>query len=174
MIFSDDQIRRMEIDALKLYLRRRLGGYTVAIKDIRPDNLLYRGVRWKERPSRINQLLYPPIGTAALGRVNRAGVSIFYCSRAAAVVFFELHAKQGDLIALSEWAITDPLWMHNLGFHQEALQKLGGPTITIRPQLNDPIPNETAETPGSGANSRLRSQRIFALAQSIDTSNLSP
>ena len=163
MILSDDQIRRMEIDALKRYLRRRLGGYTVAIKNILPDNLLYRGVRWQERPSTTDQLLYPPIGTASLGRVNRAGMSMFYCSRAAAAVFFELHATQGDLIALSEWAITDPLWMHNLGFHQEALQKLGAPTITMRPQLNDPIPNET------GRNARLRRELSLAFTEDIRT-----
>jgi hypothetical protein len=28
--------------------------------------------------------------------------------------FFELHAKPGDLIALCEWVLMEPLWMHKI------------------------------------------------------------
>jgi hypothetical protein len=46
-----------------------------------------------------------------LGRVNRIGKPVFYCSRAAPAVFYELRVKEGDLIALSEWEVAEPLWM---------------------------------------------------------------
>jgi hypothetical protein len=49
---------------------------------------------------------------------------MFYCCVGAFPVFFELHAKPGDLIALSEWALTEPLWMHNLGYHPGSLDKM--------------------------------------------------
>ena len=39
---------------------------------------------------------------------------MFYCCVGAFPVFFEIHAKEGDLVALSEWSFTEPLWMHNL------------------------------------------------------------
>jgi hypothetical protein len=50
---------------------------------------------------------------------------MFYCSAAAAAVFFELRAKKGDRIALSRWDVVEPLWMHNLGYHPVSLQRIG-------------------------------------------------
>jgi hypothetical protein len=35
--------------------------------------------------------------------------------------------------------------MHNLGFHRDALRKLGGPGVPLRVPFVDPIPNETRE-----------------------------
>src|ERR1700730_7451030 len=71
------------IDTLKHFLRNKLGGYIVAIKDIRTNNLLYRGVSCPERPSTIDRVSYPPADKITkLGLVNRIGTSMFYCSAA--------------------------------------------------------------------------------------------
>ena len=82
-LFTDDQIRRNNIDTLKRWLRPKLGGYTVAIKNITTDNVLYRGVPWPERPRRVTDLSYPPVAFARLNRANRAGQPMFYASRGA-------------------------------------------------------------------------------------------
>jgi hypothetical protein len=135
-----EQIRRMEIDAIKLFIRRRIGGYHVAIKDLTTDNLLYRGVPWAERPMKIAQLWHPPAGISGMGRANRPGASMFYCSRGAPPVFYEMRAKVGDRIALSEWAVAQPFLFHFLGFDNELMQAIGAP---LRSQLQSLIPNET-------------------------------
>jgi hypothetical protein len=145
-IFSDDRLQSKDIDTLKRHLRWKLGGYKVMLADIRADNLLYRGVVWKRRPTRVDQVSYPPAEkVATLGRVNRVGKSVFYCSRAAPAVFYELKARRGDLIALSEWGLIEPLWMHNLGYHRDALRKIGTPDLAARPRLTYPIPQEPRE-----------------------------
>jgi hypothetical protein len=63
---------------------------------------------------------------------------------AAPAVFYELSAKQGDFIPPSEWETTEPLWIHNLGFHPEALRKIGAQDQHIvMPHQTNSIPNET-------------------------------
>lgn len=158
-IFTDAQLRTRDIDTLKRFLRYKLGGYRVAIMEFSADNLLYRGVAWSERPSLVSQLSYPPVDRVTEpGRLNRAGHSMFYASRGAPPVFFEMRTKPGDLVALSEWQVTEPLRMHHLGYHEHALRRLGGP---LRPRLVQPIPNETK------ANRRLRQKLSLAFTEDI-------
>jgi hypothetical protein len=163
-LFSDDQLKSKDIDTLKRFLRNRLGGYTVAIKYIEKGNLLFRGVRYQERPSTVDRVSYPPADKITkLGRVNRIGQSIFYCSAAAPAVVFELRAKKGDLIAVSQWEVAEPLWMHNLGYHQDALRRIGTSDIAItqRQALINSIPNESRE------NANLRRQLSSTFTKDI-------
>jgi hypothetical protein len=157
-LFSDIELRNKSIDALKRRLRSKLAGYHVAFKDIKVGNLFYRGVLWRDRPSKI--LSYPPPDKARLNRANRAGHPMFYCSVGAPAVFYELRAKQGDRIALSQWEMAEPVWMHNLGYHEAALAKLGAPDIATRAGTYDLIPNETHK------NAKLR--RLLSLAFTED------
>jgi hypothetical protein len=128
-IFSDDQLRDKDIDTLKRYLRYKLGGYRVALADIRTDNVLYRGVPWQQRLGTIDDVSYPPADRVTkLGRVNRIGKPVFYCSRAAPGVFYELRAKRGDLIALSEWRSPSPSGCTISGITKTHFGGLGHPT----------------------------------------------
>jgi hypothetical protein len=161
-LFSDDQLRDMDIDALKLDLREKLGGYIVAIKDVRAHQLLYRGVICSQRPDNIDRISYPPPEKVIkLGRVNRVNKPMFYCSMAGPGVFFELRARQGDHVALSEWEVMEPLWMHNIGYHQDALRQLGVSDGRMHLRLINPIPGESEE------NAKLRSQLSMAFTEDI-------
>jgi hypothetical protein len=86
---------------------------------------------------------------------------MFFCCVGALPVFYEIHAKAGDLIALSEWAVTEPLWMHNLGYHPDALDRMGAPIPTQRSPLVSPIPNETKH------NQRLRKRMSLAFTKDV-------
>jgi hypothetical protein len=161
-LFTDDQLRRRDLTTLKHWLRSRLGGYVVAIKWIRTDNLLYRGVKCSARPTEVGRISYPPADKVSkYGRVNRVGEAVFYASRGAPAVVYELRAKQGDLIALSEWEVGEPLWMHNLGYHQDALASIGATDMSMRLPLVHSIPNESAE------NARLRRQLSLAFIEDV-------
>jgi len=159
-LFTDAQLRSKDIETLKRWLRVKLGGYTVATNDMSASNIIFRGVPWTEQPSTISDVSYCPAAKVTkLGRVNRVGQSAFYGSLGGPVVFYELRAKQGDCIALSEWQVTEPLWMHNLGYHYSALQRMGTPII--RQRLTNPIPNETKR------NERLREQLSRAFTEDV-------
>jgi hypothetical protein len=161
--FTFEQMRDRPIEALKDYIRRRIGGYRVARKDMPTTNRLYRGVRWNDHPPHlVTEVSYPkPDLIREFGRANRVGQSMFYGCRGAFPVFFELHAKQVDCIALSEWRLTESLWMNNLGYHAEALQRLGAPAPPLRQPLINPIANETPR------NSRIRSRMSLAFTQDV-------
>jgi hypothetical protein len=162
--FTFKQLETMSIDAMKAYLRRRIGGYTVAIKPMQATNKLFRGVLCRERPSSVDRISYPPPHLVLKpGRANRDHSSMFYGCVGAFPIFFEIHAKQGDLIALSEWAVAEPLWMHNLGYHPDALGKLGAPVPAQRSHrlpLVSPIADET--------NYNRRIRRRMSLAFTAD------
>jgi hypothetical protein len=160
-LFSREQIKKRDIDTLKRQLRVKLGGYTVATNPMTTDNVLFRGVKCAERPSKVARISYPPAHCVTEnGRLNRAGVPIFYCSRAAPSVYFEIHAKKGDTIALSKWQVTEPIWMRNLGYHASALQRMGAP-IAPRSRLVNAIPNETK------FNERLRKALSLACTEDV-------
>ncbi len=161
-ILSDDQIKKHDIDTLKRFVRHKLGGYVVATKDIRADNHVYRGVRWQERPTTTDQLSYPPAAAITkLGRTNRIGQPVFYGSAAGPGVFFELRAQPGEMIAFSEWRVTEPLWMRNLGYHDAAMRAMGARPSPQRLHLTNPIKDE------SKANARLRYQLSRAFTEDV-------
>ncbi len=159
--FTREQLLTMAIESQKNYVRRRIGGYRVAVKDMR-TKILYRGRMCNERPETIETVSYPPADKVKkLGRANRVGQSMFYCCVGAFPVFFEIHVKAGDLIALSEWAVTEPLWIHNLGYHPDVLDRIGAPIPAQRSPLISPIPNET------NRNNRLRRRMSAAFTKDV-------
>jgi hypothetical protein len=161
-LFTDAQLQQKDINTLKRYLRYKLGGYRVAFASIRAGNLLYRAVRWNRRPSKVDDVSYPPpANVTKLGRVNREGFPVFYASCAGPGAFYELRAEKSDLIALSEWEVTEPLWMHNLGFHPDALRRMGVSDVLLRSRWHDPIPNERKR------NAKLRRQLSLAFTENI-------
>jgi hypothetical protein len=164
-LFTREELQRKDIDTLKRHLRQKIGGYGVAISNITTANLLYRGVKCDERPTKVSRISYAPAHCITKnGRLNRAGTSMFYCSRGAPAVFFEVHAKQGERIALSKWKITEPLWMHNVGYHADALERMGAP-VGPRAQFVNPIPNETK------FNERLRRALSLAFTENVSEKN---
>ncbi|HTT80843.1 MAG TPA: hypothetical protein VMF86_14300 [Stellaceae bacterium] len=145
-LFTDAQLQRLDIDTLRRMLRAKLGGYVIAVKDIPAHHLFYRGVHCDACPATTRRIFYPPASVVTTcGRVNRAGEPRFYCSVAAPAVFYELHARQGDCLALSTWELMEPLWVHNLGYHPNALLRMGMQRdgIAMRPLVTHSIPNET-------------------------------
>jgi hypothetical protein len=163
-LFSAQQLRRLTIDDLKGRLRNKLGGIVRRVGSINPGNRVFRGVKWDERPNQISQLSYPPIDCSHLGRLTRDGRSMFYSSCAGPGVFYEMRAQPGWRIAFSTWCVTEPLWMHDLGFHPDVLRQLGASAVATRPWMVEPIPNETAH------NRRLRKQVARAFAVDVHAS----
>jgi hypothetical protein len=123
----------MTVDAMKAYIRRRIGGYTGAIGSVRTTNRLYRGRVCMERPCSTADISYPkPEFVKKPGRANRPGTSMFYCYIGDFPVLLELRVKSGDSVALSEWGLTEPLWMHSLGYHPDTLAAMSADSRSAR------------------------------------------
>jgi len=163
-MFSDEQLEKRDIETLKHWLRERLRGYVIAVKPMVPTRPFFHGVKCDERPANICRISFPPQDKVTrYGRVNRCHQSRFYASTVEPVLFYELHAQQGDCIAVSEWELLEPLWMFNLGFHPEALRGLGAQEqdIFLRYPVTHAIPNETRH------NDKLRKQISRAFTEDV-------
>jgi hypothetical protein len=162
--FSEEQLKRLDVDTLRHHLRSKLGAYMIAVKTVPAHHLFYRGVPCERRPDTVRRISYPPPEkVTTCQRLNRPGQPRFYCSVAAPAVFYELHAKQGEFFALSKWELMEPLWAHNLGFHPQALLQLGAQpdSIVMRKPMTHPIPNETKK------NRKLRHQLSRAFTADV-------
>lgn len=114
-----------DIEFLKERLRTIIPGYALNSPIIQKEAMLYRGVKWKDKPQKILDLSYPPEKYVKnLHRAGRPGKSLFYCSLSREAPFFELGVVPGVKIAVSHWQTTAPIVVNNVGYHQEVFGSL--------------------------------------------------
>lgn len=100
-------------------------GYVLNAPQINPGNYLYRAILYREKPTLINQLGYPPANLVTkCGRANSVNQSMFYCSTDKSAPFFELRPKVGDTLAISTWRTKDVLLLNHIGFTKEVTDML--------------------------------------------------
>lgn len=111
----DDEIARL--------IQRLMYGYGLSFPTIKPPLRLYRG-RACTKPKNISELSYPPPNKAPIGRANRAGDPVFYCSTDSYTPSFEAALALGDFYALSCWETTVTLTVNAVGYTRSAFEKL--------------------------------------------------
>jgi hypothetical protein len=84
----------------------------------------YRARKCAEKPTKLEELSYPPVEQALLGRANLPGRQVFYCSANPSAIFFELNTRPGDFITISTWILKDPALLFSIGYDKEALKQL--------------------------------------------------
>jgi hypothetical protein len=81
---------------------------------------LYRGVRIRSGTDILkkqSELTYPPPTVVTkLGRVNRAGQSMFYAANGRHVPFFELNAQPGERMVISQWRNIILIKFNHVGY----------------------------------------------------------
>ena len=85
---------------------------------IEPGQLLYRATKHHASvPQHIREVLYPPADRiTALGRCNRVGQALFYCSSDSNCVLEEIWPKAGDLVVRATWRTTKRAYLHDIGY----------------------------------------------------------
>ena len=91
-----------------------------------PGVELYRGTKHhRSVPVAIDELWYPPPELAPLGRANRSGSPMFYCSSDPNGAFREIGAKVGQLAVHAKWVTSAPMLLHDIGYTQRVLTRAG-------------------------------------------------
>lgn len=127
--FRAQDLREVEFERLKSLVADGFIGMCREVVWTQPEQLLYRGVGPAEncKPTNLSRISYPPIQYATTwGRVTRPGQNAFYSSVAKEPIAWELGLKAGDHIAFGRWRSTAQLLLMQVGFHERALQTLGG------------------------------------------------
>ena len=74
---------------------------------LRPEQKLFRGVSYEEKPTSVDKLGAPPVDlVTGFQRCNGPGNPMFYCAGGIGVVFYELRPKAGDKVYVSKWSIV--------------------------------------------------------------------
>lgn len=118
-------LKIISIDELKEHLRFLIKGYEITTPIIQENTILFRGVIYADKPKNIRQLTYPPPEkVTSLQRANRDNQPLFYCSiGAAGVPLSELGVKSGDFIVLSSWCVKSKLFVNNVGYSSDLMNK---------------------------------------------------
>ena len=131
----NDNIKKLSIDEIRELIRPLMKGVSVQAPIIHAGNFLYRarkidGLFNKNRKILLEELKNPPPDKATLGRVNRDGQSVFYCSGSKEPVFFELpNLSNGDEIILSFWKTTEDMIVNNLGYTDFIFSQMGAKRV---------------------------------------------
>ena len=116
-------LSRASIDELKVILAPAIEGRVVNVPILNAGTPVYRA-RIEERPTHIRDLSYPAPALAPLGRVNRAGAPVFYCSAAREGALFEVAPSLGATVAVVKWITTKPMVVHPVGYSLSAFNQL--------------------------------------------------
>jgi hypothetical protein len=143
----DTNVGSLEIDEIKKRLDLLLIGIKIETPVFNPGTFLYRARKIdqlynKRAGIKYSDLIYPPKDRARLGRLNREGQSVFYCSMHKESVLYELQGLQaGDEIILTFWKTNKTMLVNNIGYTEYVFQKLGAkrpvPQWKAQPQTPD-------------------------------------
>lgn len=114
----------LSIDDYKSKLKLLFIGYTINSINLNPGFLIYRGIKYERKPALLSHLSYPPINTCKMGRANRHGVPVFYGATDKNVPFYELDAKPGERMVISEWTIQKDFIFNNVGYTEAVFKGL--------------------------------------------------
>jgi hypothetical protein len=124
-------LERLKIDEIKDRLAPLIKGMRVASPIFSPGVFLYRARKISSTFNKItgikySDLIYPPKRETRLGRLNRDGDPVFYCSLHKPSIFFELpELSNGNEIILTFWKTTDQMIVNNIGYTQQVFERLG-------------------------------------------------
>lgn len=91
-----------------------------------PGVELYRATKHhRVVPQFIHELWHPPVDIASLGRANRSGVPMFYCSSDPNCAFQEIGVEVGQLVVHAQWVTLTPMLLHDIGYSQQVLTRAG-------------------------------------------------
>lgn len=87
------------------------------------QNTAFRACIVDTPPLEVSRVSYPPtdIVQTSLGRCNRAGSAVFYCTPQPYVAILEVRPQKGDLVAVSQWDIKIPFAAKPIGYSNEEL-----------------------------------------------------
>ena len=114
------QLNRMNLDItdyayIKSLTDKLVIGLPMTCITPHKDTRFYRGIIYKEKPTIIDCLGYPPSEIIVnYQRCNPPGKPMFYCSPDPAAVYYELGVQPGDVVYMSKWSVTEDFFVNQI------------------------------------------------------------
>jgi hypothetical protein len=116
-------LSKASIDDLKRILAPAIEGRLVTVPVLNAGTPLYRA-RVTGKPTHIKDVSYPPASLTRLGRANREGAPVLYCSAAREGALFEVRPRVGETVVVAKWTTTAPMVVHQVGYSTNAINQL--------------------------------------------------
>jgi hypothetical protein len=118
-------LRSAKVGVIVEMLRPLLRGFRVTLPVIAPGLELFRTTsRFSDPPPTIWDFWHPPVAVCQLGRANRTGKPMLYCSTAFEPVFYEARPQVGDVLAIIKYETTGNLVANRVGYTPETFALL--------------------------------------------------
>lgn len=129
--YINDNNKQLGVEEIRELISPLMNGLIVDAPIIPAGTFLYRARKIdnffnKDHKILLNELQYPPSDKATLGRLNRDGQSVFYCSASKEPIFFELpNLSDGHEIVIGFWQTLDDMIVNNIGYTEFIFSKMG-------------------------------------------------
>jgi len=123
-----------DFDHIKKQIGYLMTGLQMKMVTPHKDSRLYRGVIYKEKPTKTNFLGYPPATLITdFQRCNSPGNSMFYCSVDPSAVYYELGVRPGDKVYVSKWSVLQDFFLNRIAprDEDETDDLVGGVVLTF-------------------------------------------
>ena len=131
----NDNLQDLGVDEIRELIRPLMKGVVIQTPRVPAGTFLYRARKLdksfnKDREILLSDLKYPPPDKATLGRLNRDGQSVFYCSGSKEPIYLELpNLSEGHEIILSIWKTTEPMILNNIGYTDYIFNQIGAKRV---------------------------------------------
>jgi hypothetical protein len=100
--------------------------------------ILYRGIKYSQKPLLLKDLSYAPIKYAKINRASEEGEQMFYCTTKKKAVLYELNAMPGDRLVISSWYTIARLNVNSVGYTNSNLKELSSSSADLTWDNVDP------------------------------------
>lgn len=131
----NDNLKELGVEEIRELIRPLMKGVSVEAPIIPAGTFLYRARKLdnsfnKDRKILKSDLKYPPPDKATLGRLNRNGQSVFYCSSSKEPILFELpNLSEGHEIIISFWKTLETMIVNNIGYTEFIFSQMGAKRV---------------------------------------------
>lgn len=117
--------------------------HEVRVSVINHGMVLYRGIKYSEKPKYFSEIIYPPKSLAKQNRASSNGEPMFYCTTLKKSIFYELFLKKGDRLIITTWFLKKQALFANIGYYPANLEKMGtSRVLPFHDKSNNNAPTE--------------------------------
>lgn len=126
----ENEFKNLTFEEIKIQLATIMSGLEISTPVFNQGLFLYRARKIDplfnvSKPIKLEDLKYPPASRARIGRANREGCPMFYCSMSKEPLFFEIpKLEKNDEIIISIWKTKTKLLVNNIGYSREVFSEL--------------------------------------------------
>jgi hypothetical protein len=118
-------IEKIDSQIIPSLLDKLLSGFKNLSILFNPGLVVYRGIKYDEKPHSWKNIIYPPTEKAKINRASNEGEQMFYCTTSKKAVFYELNVGIGSKLVITNWSLNSITNVVGIPYMEKILKQLG-------------------------------------------------